>query len=149
MSQWQIDVEKYWTPWEHEVCKLCFEDNPNAIWLVMVRCLKPHRHFSNTIRVVIDHKRMAMVSIRRVSTGLWRIARFKPCRKGESCGRKLRCWFPHGQHEVDMWNIKSRLIKGTLVDLSHIIIIITQPMTKVIVCVHRKGSRKKASITVV
>ena len=111
----QIDVNVYWTPWEHEVCKQCYEDNPNAIWLVKVHCFKPYRHAffnENNIRVVIDHECMAMTSVRRVSTGLWRIARFRQCHKGESCKRKLRCWFPHGQHEVEMWNIKSRLIKG-------------------------------------
>ena len=115
MAEYRVDVKKYWTPWEHEVCELCFNDNPNAIWLVKVRCFKPHAHsrFHNTnVRVVIDHRRMAMVTVRRVSTGLWRIAKFRPCHKGDSCGRKLRCWFPHSQYEVDMWNIKSRLVKG-------------------------------------
>ena len=121
MSEYRIDVNTYWAPWEHEVCQLCFNDNPNAIWLVKVYCFKPQslRHInSDTIHVVIDHERMAMVSVRRVSTGLWRIVRFRLCSKGDNCGRKWRCWFPHSQQEVDMWNIKSRLIKGKIFNIN-------------------------------
>ena len=113
MSQYRIDVNEYWTPWEHKVCKQCFEDNPNAIWLVKVHCFKPHQHRSgNCIRVVIDHEYMDMEPVRTISTSLWRTNWFKHCYNCPDCFRGDRCWFPHSQHELDLWNIKNRLIKG-------------------------------------
>ena len=113
MSGDRIDVNEYWTPWEHKVCKLCFEDNPNAIWLVKVRCFKPHQHRSgDCIWVVIDHEYMDMESVRTISTSLWRVSRYRHCRNTPNCYHGDRCWFPHSQIELDMWNIKIRLIKG-------------------------------------
>lgn len=117
MSQYRIDVNEYWTPWEHKVCKLCFEDNPNAIWLVKVHCFKPHQHRSGDfIWVVIDHECMAMKPVRTISTRLWRTAWYKRCYNGPDCFRGNSCWFPHSQHELDIWNIKNRLIKGMIVN---------------------------------
>lgn len=112
MTEYRIDVDTYWTPWEHEVCQLCLDDNPNALWLVKVGCFKPHQHESIRTRVVIDHECMAMVPIRRISTSLWRTAWFKLCRNSPDCPRRDKCWFPHTTHELNMWNIKNRLIKG-------------------------------------
>ena len=111
MSQYRVDVNTYWTPWEHEVCQQCYNDNPNAIWLVKVGCFKPHQHGGTTTRVVIDHEHMDLVTIRAVSTQLWRRSKFKPCHFGDNCYRSS-CWFPHSDHEVDLWNIKTRLVKG-------------------------------------
>ena len=113
MTEYRIDVNKYWTPWEHEVCQLCFNENPNAVWLVKVGCFKPHQHEISRVRVVIDHECMAMASLRTVSTVLfWRIGKYKMCDKMPNCNRGSRCLFPHSRYELDMWNLRSRMIKG-------------------------------------
>ena len=112
MTEYRIDVNKYWTPWEHEVCQLCLNDNPNAVWLVKVGCFKPHQHEIGRVRVVIDHECMKMASLRKVSTQLWRTGRFKMCHNCPSCYRGDECWFPHSPFELDMWNVKTRL-KGS------------------------------------
>lgn len=112
----KVKINAYWTPWEHEVCSDCYNNNPYSIWLVKVRCFQPHRHQQcSLIRVVLAHEHMAMVPIRHLPKSFrlpWFHGPFRLCANLINCPKRSQCLYAHSQHEVDMWNIKKRLAKG-------------------------------------
>ena len=111
-----IDVESFWTPWEHQVCNDCYSNNPYAIWLAKVGCFQPHRHLQcEYIRVVIDSEDMVLEPVRPmpINFGSFSIP-YEMCKNfvNGTCHRNYNCSYAHCRYEVDMWNIKKRLARG-------------------------------------
>ena len=115
MANSPIDVESFWTPWEHRVCTTCYRNNPYAIWLVKVRCFQPHRHLQHEhIRVVVDTEDMALEPVRPMPRKYETIrGAFIMCQSREVCnGCSESCSYAHTGYEFDMWNFKQKLAKG-------------------------------------
>ena len=124
-----VNIESYWTPWEHQVCSQCHGSNPYAIWLVKVRCFQPHRHLQNDyIYVVIDSQNIVLEPVRPMPGNFKSLyGTYIMCKYFEkgTCQWGQICSYAHSNFEVDMWNIKKRLARGRLSIDSVLLILIS------------------------
>lgn len=107
----RVDVQSFWTPWEHRVCSKCYYNNPYAVWLVKVGCFQPHRHsMCEYVRVVIDTNDMALETVRQIPMNFMSFrGPFKMCYADHKCDEF--CTYAHSLFELDMWNMKKSLTK--------------------------------------
>ena len=115
MADHFVNVESFWTPWEHQVCSQCHGSNPYAIWLVKVGCFQPHRHLQcDYIRVVIDSENTVLEPLRPMSRNFRSFhGAYRMCDNlVKGICPKRTCYFAHSDFEVDMWNVKKRLARG-------------------------------------
>ena len=103
-------------PWEHEVCKHCFFQNPHAIWLVKYGCFEHFLHKfgeETPLVVVIVHKTMELVRIRPLPDN-WSYVedQFIVCKYKDRCKKGNHCPFPHSKAEQDIWNTKKVIMNG-------------------------------------
>ena len=105
-------------PWEHQVCPKCLYQNQHAIWLVKYGCFEQFLHKfgkgTEPVVVVIVHETMEMVRLRPLPRTSFQFrGSFDMCRFKSKCQRGLQCNFPHSKVELDTWNAKKAILKGT------------------------------------
>ena len=93
-----------------EVCRKCYEANPQAVWLAWLRCTdtENHQHTqSNPVTVVVrreqgvrDSHERRLVEVRPPSQ-LTEVEDVKLCSRGETCGST--CVNAHSKEEVLYW----------------------------------------------
>lgn len=97
-----------WSVSPSDVCRQCYHDNSNAIWLSHLTCIRPSEHEDNdTITVVVsdsqDNPRLVPV---RSADHLSRVAvsKIAMCRHNPSyCHRGEKCRFAHSKEELNFW----------------------------------------------
>ena len=101
-------------PWEHWVCSQCLWENPHAVWLIKLRCFKPHQHRHQYGALVsIEPSAMRLVEMRHPPPNIERNkAPIRLCQARQYCQRKYLCQFPHSEVEYHTWDFIRKVFKG-------------------------------------
>ena len=102
-------------PWEHWVCSQCLLENPHAVWLIKLRCFKPHQHrrqYGGTL-VSIEPSAMRLVQMRHPPANIeQKKAPIRLCQARQYCQRKDSCQFPHSEVEYHTWDFIRNVFEG-------------------------------------
>ena len=101
-------------PWEHWVCSQCLQDTPYAVWLIKLRCFKPHqhRHQIGWTLVSIEPSAMRLVQMRYPPARI--DAPIPPWHAWENCPKRGSCLCPHSDVEYHTWDFIRTVFKGML-----------------------------------
>lgn len=125
------------------MCKSCFLENTEAVWLTWLKCIHPnkhHRFFHGCVTVVLDREKSQLVQVRTKISHLNRVPvnEIALCGFIPGCYKEDKCKFAHSPEELNYWRWgKVRKILDSKLDKIVSLIIIWPFNGKHIsVCIH-------------
>lgn len=89
-----------------EVCQICLQHNPNAIWLSWLKCISPMEHSTiPTVTVVANNVNKQLVQVRPLPANVTDIGMIGRCPR-RYCQVKERCIYAHSPEEANYWKWK-------------------------------------------
>ena len=92
-----------------EVCQMCLQQNPNAIWLSWLKCVNPMEHSAfPTVTVVANNINKQLVRVRPLPANITDIGLIGRCPR-RYCQVKERCTYAHSAEEANYWKWQSAI----------------------------------------